>query len=100
MEKYIYYNELYLIYKELLDKNKGDIFNLYYGDNLTLQEIADLKKLSKARIGLIVKNTEKELSNYENKLHLLKNKEILESLIGEDDIYVIKRKIESLLKGE
>ena len=28
MEKIIYYNELYLIYKDVLDENKSDIFNL------------------------------------------------------------------------
>lgn len=100
MEKIIYYNELYLIYKDVLDENKSDIFNLYYGDNLTMQEIADLNNISKARVGIIIKDIEKELDNLEDNLSLYKKKESLKKLLNENDINKIKNEIESIIKGE
>ena len=40
MEKFLYYNELYLIYKGLINTKTIDVFDLYYGENLSMQEIA------------------------------------------------------------
>jgi predicted DNA-binding protein YlxM (UPF0122 family) len=100
MEKFIYYNELYLIYKGLLKNEASDIFDLYYGDNLTMQEIADLKKISKARVGVIIKNTCKKLDLYESKLGIYSKNKRLEKLIDNNDINNIKDEIKEILKGE
>ena len=100
MEKFIYYNELYLIYKDLLSEKNRDIFDLYYGDNLTMQEIADLKHISKARVGVIIKSVEKRLDNYENSLKLLKKNKELNKLLELNDINEIKRIVKELIKGE
>lgn len=100
MEKFIYYNELYLIYKDLLSEKETDIFDLYYGDNLTMQEIADNKNISKARVGVIIKNVEKKLDTYENALKVFKLKEELNEVIELNDIKEIKNKLNEIVKGE
>lgn len=100
MEKFIYYNELYLIYKDLLNESEKDIFDMYYGDNLTMQEIADNKSISKARVGVIIKNVEKKLDTYENALKVFKLKEELNEVIELNDIKEIKNKLNEIVKGE
>ena len=41
MEKYVYYGMLFDIYQKLLNERNREVFELYYDENLTLQEIAD-----------------------------------------------------------
>lgn len=100
MEKFIYYNELYLIYKDLLSEKETDIFDLYYGDNLTMQEIADNKNISKARVGVIIKNVEKKLDTLEKALKVFKIKEELNEVIELSDIKEIKKRLSNIVKGE
>ena len=100
MEKFFYYNNLYLIYKDLLKENNREVFDLYYGENMTMQEIADLKKVSKSRIGIIIKNVEQKLDNYENILKLNERNTKLKELLEVEDIKIIKEEIENILKGE
>ncbi len=100
MEKFFYYNNLYLIYKDLLKENNREVFDLYYGENMTMQEIADLKKVSKSRIGIIIKNVEQKLDNYESILKLNERNTKLKELLEVEDIKIIKKKIENILKGE
>ncbi len=98
MEKFVYYNELFLLYKDFIKDSNREIFDLYYGDNLSMQEIADLKKVSKSRIGAIVKETEKKLENLEKNCKLYKRKEELENIMLLNDIDEIKNAIKELLK--
>lgn len=100
MEKFIYYNELYLIYKDLLNDNNRELFDLYYGDNLSMQEIADIKNISKSRVGTVIKNVEKKLDNYEEKLKIYENNQCLLKLLEINDMNEIKKNIESIIKGE
>jgi len=100
MEKFIYYNELYLIYKDLLNDNNRELFDLYYGDNLSMQEIADIKNISKSRVGTVIKSVEKKLDNYEEKLKIYENNQCLLKLLEINDINEIKKNIESIIKGE
>ena len=100
MEDFIYYNELYLIYKDLLSDKIQEVFDLYYGENLTMQEIADIKGISKSRVGIIIKNTSKKLNEYENILHIYNNRRKLNELLNENDIRKMKKEIELVVKGE
>ena len=100
MEKFIYYNELYLIYKDLLNESEKEIFDMYYGDNLTMQEIADNKSISKARIGVIIKNVEKKLDTFESVLKVSKLKEELNEIVKLNDINKIKNRLNKIVKGE
>lgn len=100
MEKFIYYNDLYLIYKDLFNENEQDIFNMYYGENLTMQEIADDKNISKARVGIIIKNVTKKLDKFEEILNVYDNRNKLNNILKLDNINEIKKNIEKILKGE
>ena len=100
MEKFVYYNNLYLIYKVLLSESYKEIFDLYYGENLTMQEIADNKNISKARVGIIIKNVEKKLDEYEKNLKVAEKNERLVKLLDNNDLLIIKKEIEKILKGE
>lgn len=98
MEKFLYYNELYLIYKDLINDNNSEIFNLYYGENLSMQEIADIKEISKSRVGLVIKNVEKKLDNYENILNIYKKNNELKELLNINDLKLLKEKLEDIIK--
>lgn len=100
MEKFLYYNALYLIYKDLLNQNNSEIFDLYYGENMTMQEIADLKCISKSRVGTIIKNVEKKLDTYENSLHIYFKNLKLSRLLELNDLKEIKEELDNILKGE
>ena len=100
MEKFLYYNELYLIYKDLINDKNSEIFNLYYGENLSMQEIADIKEISKSRVGMIIKNVEKKLDNYEKKLKIYDKNNKLNELLNINDIKLLKEKLEKIIKGE
>jgi len=100
MEKFLYYNELYLIYKNLIKDKTSEIFDLYYGENLSMQEIADIKNISKSRVGTIIKNVEKKLDVYENALGIYKKNNSLNELLELNNIDEIKKVIEKVIKGE
>ena len=100
MNKFEYYNSLFLIYKDLIKENNREIFDLYYGENLTMQEIAELKGISKSRVGSIIKNVENKLDNYENKLKIVSNNLKLQKVLELESADLIKKEIEDILKGE
>lgn len=100
MEKFLYYNELYVIYKALINTQNSEIFDLYYGENLSMQEIANIKNISKSRVGMIIKNVENKLDKYENALGIYKKNQKLNSIIELNNINEIKEELSNLLKGE
>ncbi|MBE6156479.1 MAG: DNA-binding protein [Firmicutes bacterium] len=100
MEKFLYYNALYLIYKNLINDKTSEIFDLYYGENLSMQEIADLKNISKSRVGIIIKNVEKKLDNYENALGIYQKNNKLTEILELNNLEKIKEEIEKIIKGE
>lgn len=100
MEKFLYYNELYLIYKDLINDNSSEIFDLYYGENLSMQEIADIKNISKSRVGMIIKKAQEKLDNLENALGIYQRNEKLNNLLEINDISKIKLELEKIIKGE
>lgn len=97
MEKFIYYNNLFLIYKDFIKESNQEVFDLYYGDNLSMQEIADLKNLSRSRIGAVIKETEKRLDYLENNCNLYKIKNRLQELLNVEDINEIKKGIKEII---
>ena len=69
MDKVLYYNELFSCYGELLTKKEQDLFSLYYEENLSMGEIAELKEVSRSGIGARIKRIEKKLEHYESIIH-------------------------------
>lgn len=100
MEKFIYYNNLFLIYKDFIKESNQEVFDLYYGDNLSMQEIADLKKLSRSRIGAIIKQAEKRLDYLEKNCNLYELKCRLQELLNIEDITEIKKGIREIIGEE
>ena len=98
MEKFVYYNYLLDIYGSLLTEKNSKIFALYYADNLTMQEIADMMQVSKSFVGTSIKGTEKKLNNLEEKLHIFKIRQQLNELLEEKDLTKIKQKIENIVE--
>ncbi len=77
MNKVLYYNELFSYYKELLTPKEQDVFALYYEENLTMSEIAQLKNISRSAVGFKIKKVETKLENYEQ---ILKKRAIFTKL--------------------
>ena len=74
MEAFIYYNDLYDLYGNLLNDREREIFSLYHGEDFSLQEIADYKRVSKSAIGRAITTIHTKLDTFEEKLHFLEKK--------------------------
>lgn len=96
-------------YGSLLTDKQIDVMELYYNDDLSLAEIAELKKTSRQAIHDLIKRCYKQLLSYESKLNLLqksinRKREIINFLdelkdkysIIDEDIKIYKEKLESL----
>ena len=97
MNKVLYYNELFSYYKELLTKKEQEVFSLYYEENLSMGEIAQIKNISRSAIGFKIKNVEEKLDNYEK---ILKKREIfhkLQKTISKIDDNLIKLELEKII---
>ncbi|MEG1150029.1 MAG: hypothetical protein RSE17_01930 [Bacilli bacterium] len=100
MEKFVLNSLLIDAYKDLITENNYIIFNYYYTENYTLQEIADLLDVSKSFIGLSIKNTEKKLNQFENSLHIVKTNNKLREILEINDINEKNKRIKKLLDEE
>lgn len=86
MDKQIYYTKLYDLYCNLLTDKQKDYFKLYYFENLTLEEIAEYKNITKSGVSKQIKTSEAILTHYESKLKLLEKFEKLEKTFGDNKI--------------
>ena len=96
MEDFIKFNNLFSLYSSLLTETQREIFEDYYGENLSLQEIADNRGTSKSFVGKTIKECEQKLLDYENKLHKLEIKEIIDKCLSDDNLENIKKHIEKM----
>ena len=96
MEDFIYLNNLYDIYKELLTLKQQSYFEDYYQDNLTLSEIAENNGVSRNAVHKQLKDTIKILENYEDKLKLFDKKNKLLNLVKNEEF---KDQIERIIEG-
>jgi len=97
MKEFIYYGELFNIYKPLLKDTLIKYYSLYYEDNLSLQEIAEEYNVSKSYVGKIINKTSKLLDSYEEKLHLYELKNNLNNSLEENDLEKIKQNIKKMI---
>ena len=96
-EKYIYYNNLFDIYSELLTVKEKETFSLYYQEDLSLSEIADNNNISKSAVGKMIKNILEKLDNYEALLKIYSTRKKILELLKEDNIEHLKKGIEEIL---
>ena len=97
MEEFVYYNDLFDIYGELLTDKEQEAFRDYYQEDLSLSEIADNKNISRSAVQKMVKTVLEKLNYYEEKLHVLQSNKKLRKLLQYQDIDKIKKEIDSLI---
>lgn len=97
MDKVLYYNELFSCYGELLTKKEQDLFSLYYEENLSMGEIAELKKVSRSGVGARIKRIEKKLEYYESVIHKHEIKQDLKELI-QKNLVIDAASLDSILQ--
>ena len=83
MEKFVYLNNLYDCYKELLTDKQKMYFEDYYFNNLSLSEIAENYDVSRNAVHNQLKIIEEKLEAFEFKLQISnKKKKIIKLLEG------------------
>ncbi len=97
MKQFVYYGQLFSIYGPLLNESNKKYYQLYYEENLSMQEIADLENVSKSYVGNMIKKTSNILDKYESILHIYKDRCSLDKALLESDINKIKDIIEKIL---
>lgn len=70
LEKQVLYYSLFAFYNRLLTIKQKQYFTNYFIENLSLQEIADLQKVSRTAIHDSLQKVISLLNEYEKKLHL------------------------------
>ena len=93
----IYIITLYDYYSELLTAKQRDYFESYYFDNLSLQEIAEVKKVSRNAVSKTLISIVDKLKFYEEKLNLYENRKKINKLIANIDDEKLKEKINELI---
>lgn len=91
---------LYDYYENLLNENQRDIFEDYYFDNLSLNEIAENNAVSKNAIFKQLKSIEEKLIDYEEKLQFNKKFSKLEELVNKINDETLKEEFLRFMKEE
>lgn len=70
MEEIVYLAEIYDLYNKMLTEKQKKVFEDYYFENLTLEEIAENQGVSKNAVSKSIKNVKSLLMNYETNIKL------------------------------
>ncbi len=86
-DDYFKMGDLIEVYSDLLTRKQKNFLELYYFNNYSIEEIAQIKKITRQGVYDLLKRTERRLQHYEDKLGLLKiksklshNKEVISGL--------------------
>lgn len=93
----VYINKLYDCYSSLLTDKQIEYFENYYFQNLTCQEIAENKGVSRNAVNKQVKEVVTKLVYYEDKLHILKKNEELDDILNKISDKNIKEEIKRII---
>ncbi len=109
MDKILENTLLFDYYGSLLTEKQYSTYEMYFSEDLTLQEIADIQETSKQAVSDLLKRTSKNLNDIENKLKLVKKHETItfelkklfkiieDSDLKDDNIEYIKNNLLDLL---
>lgn len=75
MDKILENTLLFDYYSSLLTKKQYDTYEMYFNEDFTIQEIADIQHTSKQAVSDLLKRTSKNLKDIEEKLKLVKRHE-------------------------
>ena len=96
MEKFVYLNELYDLYGELLTDKQKMYFEDYYFNNLSYGEISVKYSISRNAVYHQLQIIEKKLLIFEEKLKLYSKKRKINDIIGLINNSKAKRILEDL----
>lgn len=99
-EEFVYYNALFDVYGNLLNEREKEIFALFYEEDLSLQEIADMRGVSKSAIGSAISTINKKLDTYEEKLKCFEKTNILKSYVLEIKDKNLQEKMRKVLEND
>lgn len=97
MEEFVYYNSLFDIYGSLLTDKEKITFRDYYHEDLSLQEIAEEKNISRSAVYKTLKTVIDKLKYYEDTLHLFVKYNKLSESLKLDSVLEIKEIIKKIL---
>ncbi|MEG1351351.1 MAG: HTH domain-containing protein [Bacilli bacterium] len=97
MDKKIYYNELFSIYKGLFTSTQVNYFTAYYEEDLSLSEIAENYNVSRNAIFNCINTLEKKLVYYEDVLKIVQKNKRLEKLINSYNNPIFIKEIEEII---
>ncbi|MGM9940961.1 MAG: YlxM family DNA-binding protein [Bulleidia sp.] len=104
MDDKLIVNDLLDAYGTLLTEKQQSICDLYFREDESYQEIADLVGISRAAVFDTVKRCRQELSRYESLLHIVKDtterRRLYENILRSNDINTIHRMVEEHMKTE
>ena len=99
-EEYIYYNALFDLYGNLLNEREREIYHLFYEEDLSLQEIAEIRGISKSAVGSAITTLTKKLQEYEKKLGFLKQVQSLKEIVSKISDENLQEKILKILNHD
>lgn len=70
-------------YKNTLSENRREVLELYYNDDLSLSEIAEIVGITRQGVRDSIKRGERELLELEEKLMLARKFKVIESRLGD-----------------
>jgi uncharacterized protein len=86
LEEFNYINSLYDLYRSLFTSKQILIMDNYFKYNLSLSEIAENLKISRSAVLDTINHAKIKLSEYENKLHLLKRNDKIKKILEDSNI--------------
>ena len=95
MDRVVYLNMLYDLYKDLFTEKQQMYFEAYYFENLSLGEIAENNNVSRNAVHKRIKHVEELLNNYEEELGLYKKEQEILSILDDDK----KEEVKKILNG-
>ncbi len=97
MEEYVYYNELYDLYGELLTDKQRKYFEDYYFSNLSFSEMAKDYDISRNATFKQVHIVMEKLDEYEKVLNLREKRNELLKISSKIEDEELKERIENLI---
>lgn len=98
LEKKNHYNILYSYYQDLFTEKQKEVFENYYFEDYSLSEISFALNVSRNAIWDLLKKVERNLDNYENKLHLYqknmnlnKQLDLLKKYVNPEGLKIIEK---------
>ena len=98
MEKEFIFSLLNNIYGDLLTEKQKEVIELYYGCDLSLAEIAEIKNTSRNSVLDLLENGKKKLIKLEETLKIYAKRQQIYTLLEQEDTLFAKKIIEILEK--